>query len=340
MPAAPTTAPTTAAATAQARAAWIDQIRRLPHQVEYLAGVLAPEELTGRFLPREWSAAQNVHHLADSHMNAYVRCRLILTEEEPPLKPYDQERWAELPDAVDPDVTPSLQLLHGLHARWAAFWEALGPADWGRMGHHPENGPMTLEAILQSYARHGQAHLDQMRRTVAAQYAAPPAAHDELLARIDREWARLVDLVRRMTPAQLEAPHAGGWSPKEHLAHITAWERYLIGTVIGGKPPGESFAVDPALAGGEGGEVDLGGLPIDPLNDLLVRASAHKSLPEVMAELHAVHEEARAAAAGIDFADWAAATRAWNGEQHPALNWIAGNSYDHYLEHWQWLPIV
>jgi hypothetical protein len=317
----------------QAYAAWIEAIRRLPAQLEYLAGVLSPAELAGRFLPGEWSAAQNVHHVADSHLNAYIRCRLILTEEEPALKPYDQERWAELPDARETDVAPSLQLIHGLHARWTAFWEALAPEDFARLGHHPENGPMTLARILQSYANHGEAHLEQIRRTVAAQYGAPPATLDDLLGRIDREWARLNDLVRRMTPEQLEAPYQDGWSPKEHLAHVTAWERYLIGTVIGGKPPAESFALDPALAGG----ADPGELEIDPLNELLVEASRGQSLAEVMETFHTVHGEARAAVAGIDFGDWAGRTR---DDGRPLLDWIAGNSYDHYLEHWQWLPIA
>jgi hypothetical protein len=315
--------------TTHEREARIDAIRRLPEQVEYLAGILSPEEHAGRFLPGEWSAAQNVHHLADSHMNAYVRCRLILTEEEPQLKPYDQERWAELPDAAA-DVAPSIAILHGLHARWTRFWQALAPADWGRLGMHEENGPMTLDAILRSYAAHGEAHLTQIRRTVAAQYTAPPATHEELLTRIDREWLRLNDLVRRMTPAQLEAPYAGGWSPREHLAHVTAWERYLIGTVIGGQPPAVSFGLDPALLTAE--------LDIDAENDLLLAASASKSLGQVFEEFHAVHTEARAAVAGIRFADWVGRTRA--GDDRPLLDWIAGNSYDHYLEHWQWLPIV
>jgi hypothetical protein len=316
--------------TVRAREDRIDAIRRLPAQVEYLVGVLSPEELAGRFLPGEWSAAQNVHHLADSHLNAYVRCRLILTEEEPTLKPYDQERWAALPDAADPQVASSIALLHGLHARWTHFWQALAAADWERVGIHQENGPMTLDDILRSYARHGEAHLEQIRRTVAAQYAAPPTTHDELLGRIDREWTRLNDLIRRMTPAQLETPISGGWSPKDHLAHVTAWERYLIGTVIGGRPAAVSFGLDPAVFTED--------LDIDAENDLLVAASASKSLAQVFDEFHAVHAEARAAVASINFADWVSRTRPW--DDRPLLDWIAGNSYDHYLEHWQWLPVV
>jgi hypothetical protein len=313
----------------QARTAAVDAVRRLPAQLEYLAGVLSPEELAGRFLAGEWSAAQNFHHLADSHLNSYARCRLILTEEEPPLKPYDQERWAALPDAQNPDVTSSLQLLRGLHARWVVFWESLAPEDWARVGIHAENGPMTLEGVLQLYARHGEAHLEQIRRTVAGQYSAPPASHEELLARIDREWLRLNDLIRRMTPEQLEAPYQDGWSPKEHLGHVTDWERYLIGTVIGGMPPEESFGLDPAQHADE--------LEFDQLNAVLVENSRNKTLTLVMDDFHSVHAAARAAVAAIDFTDWAGRTR---DDGRPLLDWIAGNSYDHYLEHWQWLPVA
>ena len=110
----------------------IDQIRRLPAQLEQITAGLTPDQLTGHFLDGEWSVAQNIHHLADSHMNSYVRCRLILTEEDPPLKPYDQDRWAALPDARGPDLAPSLQLLTGLHPRWVRFWESLEEVDWAR----------------------------------------------------------------------------------------------------------------------------------------------------------------------------------------------------------------
>jgi hypothetical protein len=315
----------------QERAAMIDKIRRLPEQIEYLVGVLSPQELAGKFIAGEWSAAQNIHHLVDSHMNSYVRCRLIMTEEEPALKPYDQERWAALPDAEDADVSASVQILRGMHTRWVRFWETLPEVAWQRAGIHEVNGPMTLEGILRLYAGHGEAHIEQIRRTVAAQYAEPPTSLDELLARVDREWGRLNGLIRRMTPAQLETGGDDGWSPKDHLAHVTAWEHYLIGTVIGGRPAHETFGIT---------EEQFEAWDIDQQNDHLVQASANKSLAQVMAEFHSVHEQARAAVAGIDFADWAARTREWEGQQSPILNWIAGNSYDHYLEHWQWLPVV
>ncbi len=99
------------------RAVLIDKIRRLPEQVAALVNGLTDAQLTGHFLAGEWSVAQNVHHLADSHMNSYIRCKLIATEQHPTLKPYDQELWAEMADASGPDVAVSLALLTALHGR-------------------------------------------------------------------------------------------------------------------------------------------------------------------------------------------------------------------------------
>jgi hypothetical protein len=154
--------------TAAQRQECIDQIQQLPSQLAALVCDLTPAQLTTHYLPAEWSVAQNVHHLADSHMNSYVRCKLIVTEENPTFKPYDQDAWAALPDAQSADIATSLTLLTQLHARWVLFWEDL-PADaWARTGFHPESGPVTLEAQLQLYAAHGLAHMDQITRTLAA----------------------------------------------------------------------------------------------------------------------------------------------------------------------------
>lgn len=150
------------------RRARIAQIRALPEQLTALVQDLSPAQLTSAYLPGEWSVAQNVHHLADSHMNSYVRCKLIATEDQPPLKPYDQDRWALFADASAADLDDSLALLHGLHARWARFWESLPEHAWTRTGTHPERGVVSLDELLQTYAEHGLGHLDQIRRTLAA----------------------------------------------------------------------------------------------------------------------------------------------------------------------------
>lgn len=150
------------------RRALIAQIRALPEQLAALVQDLSPAQRTSAYLPGEWSVAQNVHHLADSHMNSYVRCKLIATEDRPPLKPYDQDRWALFADAGAADLDDSLALLRGLHARWARFWETLPDEAWARTGTHPERGVVSLDELLQSYAEHGLGHLDQIRRTLAA----------------------------------------------------------------------------------------------------------------------------------------------------------------------------
>jgi hypothetical protein len=156
--------------TTQERQQDIDKIRRLPGQIEALVSGLSAAQLTTHFLTGEWTVAQNVHHLADSHMNSYIRCKLILTEEKPPLKPYDQDAWANLPDAQTADLSTSLTLLKQLHARWVTFWENLPETAWGRVGFHPDNGPMTLADIVRGYAAHGEAHIDQITRTLAAEH--------------------------------------------------------------------------------------------------------------------------------------------------------------------------
>jgi hypothetical protein len=159
---------TAATTPAAERAALIAAVAALPAQLEALVAGLTPAELTTPFLAGEWTVAQNVHHLADSHANAYIRCRLIVTEENPPLRPYKQNAWADLPDASSAEVELSLALLRALHARWVRFWEQLPDDAWPREGAHPEYGQMSLDRLLRTYAGHGEAHLDQIRRTLAA----------------------------------------------------------------------------------------------------------------------------------------------------------------------------
>ena len=152
----------------EAREALIDKIAALPAQIADLVHKLSAEEVTTAHIPGEWTVAQNVHHLADSHMNSYIRCKLIATEETPTLKPYDQDEWARFPDARNADVTASLGLLTALHQRWVVFWRALGDDDWQRTGFHPENGMISLDDQLIHYADHGEAHIDQIQRTLVA----------------------------------------------------------------------------------------------------------------------------------------------------------------------------
>jgi hypothetical protein len=98
------------------------------------------------------------HHLADSHLNAYVRFKLALTEDEPTIKTYEQQLWAETPDAKTAPVELSLTLLDSLHQRWSILLRSLSPPDFNRRFTHPEHGKITLERLLGLYAWHGRHH--------------------------------------------------------------------------------------------------------------------------------------------------------------------------------------
>ena len=146
----------------------INKIEQLPGQIASLVAGLTPAQLTTPFLHSEWTVAQNVHHLFDSHANSYIRCKLIMSEDIPPLKGYDPNVWANFPDATDADVSRSLLLLTGLHHRWVMFWRNLTVANFSRQGMHSESGLVSLNELLTIYSGHGLAHIDQIKRTVAA----------------------------------------------------------------------------------------------------------------------------------------------------------------------------
>ncbi len=100
---------------------------------------MSDEHLQAPYRPDGWTRTQVIHHLADSHMNCFVRCKLALTEQDPIVKPYDERCLGHYPDATDLNVGASLDILHGLHFRWNQFWLSLGPDDWARDYYHPEN---------------------------------------------------------------------------------------------------------------------------------------------------------------------------------------------------------
>jgi len=142
----------------------IDALRRFPAQLEALVADLTPDELTTAYNASEWTVAQNVHHLADSHINSYIRMKLIQTEDTPTLKPYDQDDWAKLPDSIEADIHPSMTLLRGLHLRWARFLESV--QDWQRPGFHPANGAVTLASQLDYYVAHCEGHIKQIQAVI------------------------------------------------------------------------------------------------------------------------------------------------------------------------------
>ncbi len=140
----------------------IERIRALPGELEEAVRGLGDEQLDTPYREGGWTVRQVVHHLADSHLNAFVRMKLILTEDHPTLKPYDQERWADRPDASETPIDPSLLILRGLHRRWVELLSGVEEAEWTRGADHPEDGRVTLEGLLRIYARHGANHVGQI----------------------------------------------------------------------------------------------------------------------------------------------------------------------------------
>jgi uncharacterized damage-inducible protein DinB len=143
--------------TAGERAQRIDAIAVTPSQLRHAVTGLSDAQLDTPYRPGGWTVRQTVHHVADSHMNAFIRFRLGLTEENPTIKPYDERAWAELADMRLP-IDLSLRLLEGLHERWVHMLQSLHSPSFERQIFHPENGPMTLDAMLSLYAWHGKHH--------------------------------------------------------------------------------------------------------------------------------------------------------------------------------------
>jgi hypothetical protein len=147
-----------AAITPEMRRPAIHVIAALPAQLRAQTAALPDARLDTPYRPGGWTVRQVVHHVADSHLNAYVRTKLALTESNPTIKPYDQDAWAILPDSRLP-IGGSLDVIAGIHERWIALWESMDAAQFARMFHHPELGPVTLDGLLQLYAWHSRHHL-------------------------------------------------------------------------------------------------------------------------------------------------------------------------------------
>jgi uncharacterized damage-inducible protein DinB len=120
---------------------------------------LSDEQLNTPYRPAGWTVRQVVHHVPESHMNSYVRFKLALTEEEPTIKPYFEDRWAQLDDANQAPVGLSLDLLDALHGRWVWFLRSLKDADFQRTFRHPELGTVSLDRNIALYAWHGRHHV-------------------------------------------------------------------------------------------------------------------------------------------------------------------------------------
>lgn len=140
----------------------IDSIAELPGELRAAVVTLSDEQLEVPYRPGGWTLRQTIHHLADSHMNAFIRIKLALTEENPTIKPYEEKLWAELPDAAG-EVEISLNLLDALHDRWTLLLDNLTPEQWQRTFNHPESGITPLDKTTHLYAWHGKHHLSQIQ---------------------------------------------------------------------------------------------------------------------------------------------------------------------------------
>jgi uncharacterized damage-inducible protein DinB len=141
------------------RTAWIRQIAETPTALRGAVEDLTEAQLEIPYRPEGWTVRQVVHHLADSHMNAYVRFKWTLTEPNPTIKPYNEVAWANLADTRLTPIATSLDLLESLHRRWVVLLESMKPEEFARSLLHPDNGPMTADRLLQVYAWHGRHHV-------------------------------------------------------------------------------------------------------------------------------------------------------------------------------------
>ncbi|HJT17542.1 MAG TPA: putative metal-dependent hydrolase [Thermoanaerobaculia bacterium] len=143
----------------------IDDIAEVPARMRDAVSGLTPAQLHTPYREGGWTLRQVAHHVPDSHLNAYVRFKLALTEDTPTIKPYDEARWAELPDTRDTPLRTSLTMLEALHERWVCLLRHMKPDDFRRKLTHPENGEMTLDAVLGMYAWHGKHHVAHITST-------------------------------------------------------------------------------------------------------------------------------------------------------------------------------
>ncbi len=140
-------------------------IADLPSELRNAVQGLDFAQLNTPYRDGGWTVRQLVHHIADSHMNAFIRVRLALTEDWPTIKPYDEKAWATLHDSIAP-IEWSLELIEALHARWVMLLQSLTDDQWQRGFRHPENGPVTVELATLTYAWHSLhhvAHINHLR---------------------------------------------------------------------------------------------------------------------------------------------------------------------------------
>jgi len=137
----------------------IDEIAALPSAMRKAVHGLSEEQLDTPYRPGGWTVRQVVHHVPDSHLNAYTRVKLALTEDRPTIRPYNEARWVELPDTAHTPLGISLTMLEALHERWVVLLRSIEPQDFSRKFVHPEAGEMDIGKAVYHYAWHGRHHL-------------------------------------------------------------------------------------------------------------------------------------------------------------------------------------
>ena len=144
---------------AEQLADWINQIQTLPQKLRLEVQDLMEMQLDTPYRPEGWTVRQVVHHLPDSHLNSYIRFKLTLTEDKPTIRPYFEDRWAELPDSKA-SIEISIRLLEALHERWVVLLKSMTTGDFEKMFVHPEYGKeYPLKEVVALYAWHGNHHL-------------------------------------------------------------------------------------------------------------------------------------------------------------------------------------
>lgn len=141
---------------------WIQEIELLPQKLSDAVKGLSTDQLQTPYRPDGWTVQQVIHHIADSHMNAYVRFKLALTEDKPMIKPYEEKLWAELPDSKLVDINVSLDLIKSLHKRWSTLLRHLSEEDLNKEFLHPNSGMKNLKETVCNYAWHGNHHLEHI----------------------------------------------------------------------------------------------------------------------------------------------------------------------------------
>lgn len=147
--------------TTDRRSAKIAQIAALPPVLRNAVKGLSDSQLDTPYREGGWTVREVVHHVADSHANAFLRCRWVVAEDHPTIKTYDQDVWAKFSDSTLP-LEPSLKIVDGLHERWSTFLNSLPEEAWSRTANHPERGDITLDDFLDIYSEHGAKHAGQI----------------------------------------------------------------------------------------------------------------------------------------------------------------------------------